>query len=232
MKIIGFLKYVLPEYASDFESGKIFMQNLFYYKDEGVPDTLIKDLDEGVACHEKDPNNYIVLFQIEGESEIHQLKELKSLRHSKWKSDIENIKIHCFTIITSEDVESTEDGLYKFKTSYLDSLPTYSEKRIIYITLDPNHFVNTIKNQLLEKEYISYRMGPVEYFDTKHPLFDNFNDIDNVLDTVFYKPNLYTSQREYRIAIYGYMKQSIPYNNYSDIWTKIDNLHNIRIKSH
>lgn len=228
MDIIGLLKYVLPEYASDFEQGKLFMQNIEYYKDKEITDELIKDIDEGIIFHEKNPDNYLMFFQV-GDGEIHHLKNLKTLRHSKWKTDIEEIKINCFTIITSDDIEPIEDGLYKLKTAYLDSLPPYSEKRFVYITIKPNHFVNTIKNLLKEENLASYQMRPVEYFDTKHPLFDNFYNIDNTLDTVFHKPNLYKSQREFRIAVYGYIKQSITYNKYSDIWTKTDDLRNIRI---
>jgi|SRR5699024_2774861 len=229
MNIIGFLKYVLPKYASDFEDSKLFMQNIAYYKDDDIKDKLIKDTDEGVVYHEKDPNNHVILFQVVGQDEIHQLEGLKSLRHSKSLSDIETIKIYCLTIITSEDVEPAEDGQYKLKDSYIDSLPNYSEKRVIYVSFNPKPFIETIKKNLIEEEFICCKMQPVEYFENEHPLFNSFKDIDHALDTVLYKSNLYYSQREYRIAIQGYVKQNIFYNNYSDFWNKIDALENIRI---
>lgn len=229
MKIIGFLKYVLPEFTSDFEEGKLFMQNLAYYKDEDVTDKLIKDTDEGIVYHKKDPNNYVVLFQIVGKDEIHPINSLTSLRHSKWFSDIDKIKIHCLTIITSDDIELAEDGQYKLKDSYIDSLPVYSEDRVIYVSFNPKSFIETVKENLIEEEFIYCKMQPVEYFEDEHPLFNSFKDIDHALDTVFYKPYLYNSQREYRIAIHGFAKQNIFYNNYNDFWNKIDVLENIRI---
>lgn len=229
MNIIGFLKYVLPEYTSDFEESKLFMQHVAYYKDESITDKLIKDTDEGIVYHEKDPNNYVVLFQVVGKDEIHQLNGLKSLRHSKWLNDIEKIKIYCLTIITSDDIEPAEDGQYKLKDSYIKSLPNYSENRIIYVSFNPKPFIKTVKESLVEDEFIYCKMQPVEYFENEHPLFNSFKDIDYALDTVFYKPNLYNSQREYRIAIHGYEKQNILYNNYNKYWNRIDLLENIRI---
>lgn len=79
---------------------------------------------------------------------------------------------------------------------------------------------------MVEEESIYCKMQLVEYFENEHPLFSSLNDINHAIDTVFYKPSLYNSQREYRMAIHGYEKKNIFYNDY---WNKIDELENIRI---
>lgn len=234
-KLIGLLKYVKSEYAEDFEKGKVFFNKIRNYNI--LDEKYIGDKDEGKIIKKKNPDNHILIFNVEGSEEYHVISNLTSLKHSYTHSYYENVKIACFTCIFDDDIEitgKTKKGLeiYKFKKEFLKTLIEYESDRKIYICKDIENFVREIINNLDDSNH-SFKSGVVNYYEENNTLYEKFQNgtIDEIdlINAAFEKDIKFENQKEFRILITNLTNHFIPIEEMSNYWCNIESLSDVNI---
>lgn len=232
--VIGLLKYNKIEFCSDFEDGNIYFNDLLYYQTN--EEKFIGDKNEGKIVNNLNPDDKLIIIKAVDSKEYHILPNITSLSHNYSHSIYKNIKISCYTIIRKSDIETDkiENGIeiYRFKESFLDSLPVYEDERNIYICNDINMFCKSLANECSE-EVNTMIAKQVHYYNSKNTYFEKMKNgsysYDDLLNAAFEKDIKYQSQREFRILVEGLVGNKIYLPDINDYWFHVEDIKNQRI---
>ncbi|MFD2657566.1 hypothetical protein [Gracilibacillus thailandensis] len=194
-------KFVRKEHLEDFLSGNIYMplSKYFIELEENQVNKGVGDKYEGSYISNVDPKTNKFEIEIEP-GKFAPLNFTKAFHSYRYKG-IENIPITCFTMIHTEDLEEVEKDIFAIKENVIQDLKQsgiFENRKAIFIDTKPfiDKFTTIINNTY------SYKCASVKYFNTYQENNINKNHYDkNPFEALFYKRDIFASQREYRIIL-------------------------------